>query len=69
MPYLDIFGLEFQRPTVIFEITILEFVLLQNFAKQQKCRNLGLKMPYLGILGRNFKKAIGILEINTLEFV
>ena len=41
-----IFGLEFENNIVIFEISTLEFVSLQNFAKKQECLNLGVKMPY-----------------------
>ena len=33
MPYLGIFGLEFENNTVTFETNILEFVQLQNFVK------------------------------------
>ena len=54
MPHLGIFGLEFENNIVIFEISTLEFVQLQNFAEKQKCLNLGPKMPYLGILGLDF---------------
>ena len=49
MPDLCIFGLEFKNNIVIFEISTLEFVKLQNFAKKQNCLNLGPKTPYLGI--------------------
>ena len=57
MPYLRIFGREFENNFVIFEISTLEFVLLQNFVKKiKKCLNLGLKMPYLGIFGLEFIK-------------
>ena len=34
MPYLDIFGLEISKTIVIFEITTLELVYLQNFLKK-----------------------------------
>ena len=54
MPDLCVFGLEFENNIVIFEISILECVYLQNFAKKQKCLNLGPKMPYLGIFGLEF---------------
>ena len=73
------FGLEFENNIVIFEISTLEFVWLQNFAKKQKCLNLEPKMPYLGVfdqkcliwvfLGKNFKNAIVIFEISTLKLV
>ena len=48
MPDLDILGLELENNIVIFEINILKFVCLQNFAEKQECRNLGPKMPYFG---------------------
>ena len=51
--YLAIFGLEFEKTVVIFEISTPEFVKKQNFVKNEKwkCLNLGPKMPYLGIFG------------------
>ena len=42
---------------------------IANFAKKQKCLNLGQKRPYLGLSGLEFKKTIAILEISTLKFV
>ena len=68
MPYMGTFGLEFQKPIVIFEISTLKFVKLQNFTKK-KCLNLGPEMPDLGILGLEFEKNIVIFEISTLKFV
>ena len=62
-----IFGLEVENYIVIFEISTLEFVCLQNLVK--KCQNVGPRMPYLGIFGLEFQKAIVIFEINTFEFV
>ena len=47
----------------------LKFGLLQNFAKKQKCLNLGPEMPDLGILGLEFKNNIVIFEISTFKFV
>ena len=49
-PYFGIFRLEFKKTIVIFEVSALEFVYLQNFVKKQKCLNLGSKMRYLGVL-------------------
>ena len=51
MPYLGIFGLEFKKTIVVFEISTLKFVYLPkpNFAKKQKCLNFGPNVPYLGI--------------------
>ena len=75
MPNLGILGLVFENNSAIFEISNLEFALLQNFAKKQKCLNLGGKIPYLGIfdqkcliwvfLGKNYKRTIVIFEISN----
>ena len=54
MPYLDIFGLEFENSIVTFEISTFELVYLQNFVKQRKCLNLGPNMSSLGIFGLEF---------------
>ena len=62
MPDLGIFGLEFENNIVIFEISTLQFVYLQNFTKKQKCLNLGPKIPYLGIFGLEFLKTVVILS-------
>ena len=34
MPYLGNFGLEFGKNMVIFEITVLEFILLQSLVQK-----------------------------------
>ena len=79
MPYLGIFdqkclilvfsGKIFRKTIVIFEISTLEFVNLQNFTKKkQKCLNLGPKMPHLGIFGVEFENNTVIFETSTLEF-
>ena len=39
MCHSDIFGLEFENTFVIFEISTLEFVLLQNFVEKRKRLN------------------------------
>ena len=59
----------FKRTIVIFEISTLKVVYLQNFAKKQKCLNLGPKMPHLGIFGLEFEKSHVQFEISTLKFV
>ena len=51
---LHIFGLEFLRGVVIFEIGSASFVYLQNFMKKQIFLNLGPKMPDFGLLGQEF---------------
>ena len=58
-------GKNFKNTIVIFEISILKFVYLQNFRKKQKYQNLGPKMPHLGILGLEFENNIVIFEIIT----
>ena len=69
IPKYGIFGLEFWKTIVTFEIITLKFVYLQNFTKKQKCLNLGPKVPDLGILGLEFENNIVIFEIKTLEFI
>ena len=41
---LGIFGLKFEIFFVIFEISVLKFVLLQSFVQKKKSLNMGLKM-------------------------
>ena len=69
MPYLGIFGLEFKKNITRFEISIFEFVYLQNFEKKQKCVNFGRKMSYLGIFGLDFENNTVIFESSTVESV
>ena len=61
-------GKIFRKTTVLFEISTLKFVYLQNFTKKQKFLNLGPKMSDLGILGLEFENNTVIFEISTLEF-
>ena len=78
MADLGIFGLEFENNIVIFEISTLEFVYLQNLALKQKWLNLKSKMPYLGsfdqkclisvFLGENVKNTSVICEISPVKF-
>ena len=49
MPDLGIFGFAVENKIVISEISIIEFVSLQNFAEKQKCLNLGPNVSYLDI--------------------
>ena len=69
MPYLGAFGLELENNIVIFKITTLEYVWLQNFVKKMKMRKFETKMPYLDTFGLEFQNATAIFEITTLEFV
>ena len=48
MSDLCIFGLEFESNIVIFEISILEFVQLQHFAKKTKMPKFWIKNALLG---------------------
>ena len=69
MPYLSIFLLQYLKKTkVIYEISILEFVWLQNSGKKPKYPNLEPKMPDLGVLGLEFENNIAIFEISTFKF-
>ena len=69
MPNLRILGLEFEDAIVMFQISILELVLIANFAKKQKFLNLGPKICDSGIFGLEFETDIVMLEISTLDFV
>ena len=68
IPNFCIFGLEFENIFLIFEISLLKFVLLQSLVKE-KHLNLGPKMFDLGIFGLEFEKNIVIFEITTFHFV
>ena len=46
MLYLGIFGMEFAKAIVTFEILNLEFVKMQNFVQRERTLNLELKMPH-----------------------
>ena len=79
IPYLGIFGLEFENNIAIFEISTLEFVKLRNFVKKWKCVNLGQKNALFGYFGAiilkkychiwnlEFENNIAIFEIRTRE--
>ena len=61
-------GKNFRKTIVVFEISTLKFVYLQNFTKNQKCLNLGPNMPDLGILRLELENNIIIFEVRTLKF-
>ena len=63
---LGIFGQEFQKTIVIFEISTLKFVYPQNYMEKQEYLNLGRKTLNLGIFGLAFENNIVIFEISTL---
>ena len=48
MPYWGIFELEFENAIVIFEMSTLEYVILQNFAKEIKMPKFGTKNALFG---------------------
>ena len=54
MPYLGIFGLEFKKTFVLFEICTVKFLNLQSFARKQKGVNSEPKMPSFGIFSQEF---------------
>ena len=58
-------GKAFKKVTVIFEISTLKFVYLQNFTEKQKCLNSRPKVPDLGIFLVEFENNIVIFEIST----
>ena len=60
MIHLGTFGLEFENNFVIFDISTLKFVYMQNFTKKQKCLNVGQKTHDLGIFGLEFENNIVI---------
>ena len=66
---LGIFGQEFQKTIVIFEISTLKFVYPQNYTKKQECLNLGPKTLNLGIFGLAFENNIVKFEISILAIV
>ena len=78
MPDLGIFGLKLENNSVIFEISTLEIVYLQNFALKQKWLNLESKMPYQDsfdkkcfisvFLGKNVKNTSIICKISPFKF-
>ena len=55
MPDMHILGLQFENTIVIFEIYVLEFVLMQSLVKSV---NLGLTMPNLDILVLKFENNV-----------
>ena len=69
LPYLGIFGLEFEKHIVIFEISTFEFIYMQSFMLNKKKLNLGPKLPFVGIFALEFEKTIVIFENSTLKFV
>ena len=63
MPYLAIFGLEFENTIVIVEINALDFFLLQSLGQRQKYLTLGSKLSYLATFELEFESNFVIFEI------
>ena len=59
---LRIFGLEFENTIVIFEISVLKYILLQSLVQKLKSLNLGQKMSDLGVFGLESEKKISYLK-------
>ena len=64
MCYLDTFGLDFLKTIFIFEIRTLKFIDFQNFAKKQKCSNLGPKTSVWSIFGLKLQNVLVFLQWN-----
>ena len=68
MPYLGIIRLEFEKNIIRFEISGLEFVLLQSLVQTLSSFNLTPKMLDIGIFGMEFENKTVIFEICPLKF-
>ena len=68
MPYLGIIRLEFEKNIIRFEVSALEFVLLQILVQKLKSFNLTPKMLDLGIFGMEFENKTVIFEICPSNF-
>ena len=62
------FGQQFWKTIVIFEISTLEFALLQSFEQRIKILKFGTKMPDFPYFGAGIWNIIVIFEISVLEF-
>ena len=69
MFYFSIFCLEFEKTTVLFEISTFEFVKMQCFMLKEEKTNLLQKIPYFVIFGLEFEKTVVIFEVSTFDFV
>ena len=54
MLYLGIFGLQFRKTFVIFEVSALKFFLTQKFRARTKMPKFVENVTYLGIFGMEF---------------
>ena len=79
MPYLSIFhqkslilvflGKKFKTTIVIFEVSTLKLLSLQNLFQKQKRLNIGQKMSDFSILGLEHENNTVMFEISNLKFV
>ena len=58
MPYLGIFGLEFEKGIVIFEFNTLKLTLKVKLGAKWKSFTLGREMLYLRVLDSSFEKLL-----------
>ena len=56
MPYLGIFGLQFEKNCCHIWNPHPQICLIENLGEKQKCLNLGRKMCDSGIFGLEFEK-------------
>ena len=54
MSYLVVLGINFENNIFIFQISTLEFVLLQSLLQKLRSLNLGPKMPDYSNVGLEF---------------
>ena len=66
---MPILGLDFKNIIVIFETSVLEFVLVQSLMETPKPLNSRPKMPNLGTFGLKVETYFVIFEISTIEFL
>ena len=69
MPYLGIFGLEFENSIDTFEMSKIIFFQLQSLVKKTKMPKFGTKNTLFRYFGARTLKIIIIFEITTLKFV
>ena len=67
IPKLSVVGLEFENIIVMFQISVLEFVLLESVVQKLKSLNLGPKMPYFGIFGLELEKIVIFEKLPDLK--
>ena len=66
MPYLEVFGIKFEKVISYFKSppwNLSNHKITKKKKTKQKCLNFGPKTPYLGILAQEFLKAVMIFEM------